>query len=66
MKRLIVPVFAVLLLAGCASKSPQDLLTKHDKEIDKIIAQMTLEEKVNGVKVENQKSKAKKGKEEAK
>ena len=46
MKRLIVPVFAVLLLAGCASKSPQDLLTKHDKEIDKIIAQMTLEEKV--------------------
>ena len=43
---MIVPVFAVLLLAGCASKSPQDLLTKHDKEIDKIIAQMTLEEKV--------------------
>ena len=46
MKRLFVLLFAALLFAGCASKSPQDVLTKHDKEIDKIIAQMTLEEKV--------------------
>ena len=37
-----------LLLAACAGpKSPQDRLTVHDKEIDKVIAQMTLEEKVN-------------------
>ena len=46
MKKLFVLLFAALLFAGCASKSPQDVLTKHDKEIDKIIAQMTLEEKV--------------------
>ncbi len=37
-----------LLLAACAGpKSPQDRLTVNDKAIDKIIAQMTLEEKVN-------------------
>ncbi|MBQ6291655.1 MAG: glycoside hydrolase family 3 C-terminal domain-containing protein [Bacteroidales bacterium] len=36
-----------LLVAACAgSKSPQDRLTVNDKQIDKIIAQMTLEEKV--------------------
>ena len=37
-----------LLLAACAApKTPQDRLTVHDKEIDEVIAQMTLEEKVN-------------------
>ena len=37
-----------LLLAACTGpKTPQDRLTVHDKQIDKIIAQMTLEEKVN-------------------
>ena len=36
-----------LLVAACAGpKSPQDRLTVNDKQIDKIIAQMTLEEKV--------------------
>ena len=38
----------VLLLAACAGpKTPQDRLTVNDKAIDKVIAQMTLEEKVN-------------------
>ena len=47
MKKTIVPVLAAItLLAGCASHSPQDLLSRHDKEIDAIIAQMSLEEKV--------------------
>ena len=46
MKRHIVPVLAaVALLAGCKATSPQDALLRHDKEIDKIIAQMTLEER---------------------
>ncbi len=36
-----------LLVAACAGpKSPQDRLTVNDKQIDKIISQMTLEEKV--------------------
>ena len=43
---LLVP--AVLLVAACATTpSPQDRLTVNDKKIDQIIAQMTLEEKVN-------------------
>ena len=47
MKKTIVPALAVIvLLAGCVSRSPQDALTRHDKEIDAIIAQMSLEEKV--------------------
>ena len=47
MKKTIVPVLAAMtLLAGCASHSPQDVLSRHDKEIDAIIAQMSLEEKV--------------------
>ena len=47
MKRLIVPALAVAaLLAGCARPSPQEALARHDKEIDAIIAQMSLEEKV--------------------
>ena len=38
----------MLLIAACAGpKSPQDRLTVNDKKIDKIIEQMTLEEKVN-------------------
>ncbi len=37
----------MLLIAACAGpKSPQDRLTVNDKKIDKIIEQMTLEEKV--------------------
>ena len=40
-------LFASVLLAACsASQSPQDKLTVNDKKIDKVIAQMTLEEKV--------------------
>ena len=47
MKRLIIAVVAATaLISGCARTSPQDALTKHDKEIDAIIAQMSLEEKV--------------------
>ena len=47
MKKTIVPALAVIvLLAGCVSRSPQDALTRHDREIDAIIAQMSLEEKV--------------------
>ena len=40
---------AALCVAACTSapKSVQDRLTVHDKEIDAVIAQMTLEEKVN-------------------
>ena len=46
MKKLTVFAAVALLLAACAPKSPQDLLTVNDKKIDKIIAGMTLEEKV--------------------
>ena len=43
---LLVP--AVLLVAACATApSPQDRLTVNDKKIEQVIAQMTLEEKVN-------------------
>ncbi len=37
---------AALLAAACAHPTPQDALTAHDKQIDAVIAQMTLEEKV--------------------
>ena len=37
------PIAAVV---SCTASTPQDMLTKHDKEIDAIIAKMTLEEKV--------------------
>lgn len=48
MKKNWVLVPAVLLVAACATApSPQDRLTVNDKKIDKVIAQMTLEEKVN-------------------
>lgn len=33
-------------LASCSQGNPQDLLTKNDKEIDRIISEMTLEEMV--------------------
>ena len=48
MYKNIIKLFGLALLAAaCAGpKSPQDRLTVNDKQIDKIIAQMTLEEKV--------------------
>ena len=47
MKRLVIAVSAVTaILSGCARTAPQDALTIHDGEIDAIIAQMSLEEKV--------------------
>ena len=46
-KNVIKLLGLALLIAACAGpKSPQDRLTVNDKKIDKIIAQMTLEEKV--------------------
>ena len=39
-------VAAIVALAGCKSMSPQDRLTVNDKKINEIIAQMSLEEKV--------------------
>ena len=45
-KTIVLTLAAVILLAGCADPSPQDVLLKHDREIDAIIAQMSLEEKV--------------------
>ena len=38
---------AALLACACCQKSPQERLTKNDARINAIIAQMTLEEKVN-------------------
>ena len=47
MKKLVTVIAAaVLLLAACSQPTGQKLLASHDKEINKIIAQMTLEEKV--------------------
>ena len=47
MKKYLLLVPAALLVAACATApSPQDRLTAHDKEIDAMIAKMTLEEKV--------------------
>ena len=47
MKKLFVLAAGALLAVACNStQSPQDRLTAHDKEIDAMIAQMTLEEKV--------------------
>ena len=46
MKKLILAGLAALLCLACTQKTPQDRLTVNDKKIDKIIAQMTLEEKV--------------------
>lgn len=41
----LIPSLAVTAVI-CCSAGPYDVLTKHDEEINKIIAQMTLEEKV--------------------
>ena len=47
MKKVLLLLVPVLLAAGCTgARSPQDKLTVNDKAIDKVIAQMTLEEKV--------------------
>ncbi len=48
-RRILTLVGLALCLAACktAPKGPQDLLTVNDKKIDAVIAQMTLEEKVN-------------------
>ncbi|MBR5431956.1 MAG: glycosyl hydrolase, partial [Bacteroidales bacterium] len=45
-KTIVLVTAAMTLLAGCSKESPQDVLTRHDAEIDAIIAQMSLEEKV--------------------
>jgi len=42
----IIALTAMVSLSACAQPSPQDLLTANDKKINEIIAQMTLEEKV--------------------
>ncbi len=43
----LTPLLAVAAMVSCSGpKSPQDVLTVNDRKIDKIIAQMTLEEKV--------------------
>ena len=46
MQQYLYSAALLILAAGCASLSPQDRLTVNDKKINKIIAQMTLEEKV--------------------
>ena len=46
-KKLIYLAAAALLAACSGPRSPQEKLTVNDKKIDAIIAQMTLEEKVN-------------------
>ena len=48
-RRILTIIGLALCLAACktAPKGPQDLLTVNDKKIDAVIAQMTLEEKVN-------------------
>ena len=47
MKKVFQFAALAIILAGCAAGvSPQDRLTVNDKKINKIIAQMTLEEKV--------------------
>ena len=46
-KRFFLFAVAAILAAACCRKSPQERLTINDAKINKIIAQMTLEEKVN-------------------
>ena len=46
MKKVILLLVPVLLVACSTARTPQDKLTVNDKKIDKVIAQMTLEEKV--------------------
>lgn len=45
MKRLLYSITLLIMAIGC-SMSPQERLTVNDRKINKIIAQMTLEEKV--------------------
>ena len=48
MKKFFLLLVPALLAVSCStSRTPQDKLTVNDKKIDQIIAQMTLEEKVN-------------------
>ncbi len=48
MKKTFILIASAAVLASCGGpRSPQDKLTINDKKIDAIIAQMTLEEKVN-------------------
>ena len=48
MKKVLLLLVPVLLAVSCGSaQTPQDKLTVNDKKIDQVIAQMTLEEKVN-------------------
>lgn len=44
--RFVLPLLALVAVSCSGPKSPQDILTLHDKEIDAILADMTLEEKV--------------------
>ena len=47
MKRIILLLVPALLAVACSTvRTPQDKLTVNDKKIDAVIAQMTLEEKV--------------------
>ena len=46
MNKYLYSAALLIFAAGCASLSPQDRLTVNDRKINKIIAQMTLEEKV--------------------
>ena len=43
---ILACIAGMIAFAGCKSMSPQDRLTVNDRKINKIIAQMTLEEKV--------------------
>ena len=45
-KYLILAAITMIGAVCCAPKSPQERLTVNDKKINEIIAQMTLEEKV--------------------
>ena len=47
MRKVFLLLASVALAACSAAQAPQDKLTVNDKKIDKIIKQMTLEEKVN-------------------
>ena len=48
MKKFFLLLVPALLAVSCStSRAPQDKLTVNDKKIDQLIAQMTLEEKVN-------------------
>ena len=48
MKKFFILLVPALLAVSCStSRTPQDKLTVNDKKIDQVIAQMTLEEKVN-------------------